>query len=58
MVTIHQDNDSYVVSDQHGTPLSFFKDDINESKKLLEYIVFALGLNTDSCKIDIKTSQE
>jgi len=49
---ITQTNDSYKISTPDGG-LAFFKDDISESKRMLEYIIYTLGLDTDNDKIEI-----
>lgn len=55
MLTIYSNNDTFSVNGRHGEPpMVFFKNDIDESRRLLEYIVYSLGLNTSACKIEIK----
>ena len=51
-MTIYKTNDCYKIATQ-GESMAFFSGDIEESKRLLEYLVFTLGLNTDGEKIEI-----
>jgi len=53
MIKINQDDITFTVTvDKKDT--IFIKHVPEENVKLLEYIVYSLGLNTDSHKVDIK----
>lgn len=55
MISIKQDSDSYTIEAlNEPAPMVFYKNEILESQRLLEYLVYTLGLNTESCKIDVK----
>lgn len=54
---IRQDGETYSLSvEGEDSEAVFIKGDIYEAKRLLEHIMYALGLNTDTHKINLKIS--
>ena len=54
-MNITQDYNSFTV-DTRDSDQSFIKGDIYEAKRLLDFLIYTLGLNTDTHKINIKVS--
>ena len=52
MLIIKSNYDSYTIN-VNKTNSTFQKNDIVESKKILEHIIYTLGLNTDSNCLEV-----
>ena len=57
MIKLKQD-ETTITLEYSKQEFSFIKNEPTESVRLLEHLVYALGLNTDSCKLDIKIISE
>ena len=53
MIKIKQDDITYTVTIDKQESI-FIKHVPEENIRLLEYLVYSLGLNSDACKVDIK----